>query len=527
MLDTPSNVAQLCTHFPIACDIALLGAALVIASLIGGVMAGASAGRLSIVVFWALAVPALCFGCFLVLGDSLSMPVLHDIHGLMQVGTIGLSWIDALLLLLLFRREAYLFGFDAHVERQSAERARTDELVRAESRYRTIFDNTKDVITCVDAYGKMIDVNRRVEEVFGYKPEELIGKRFTKLGILRIKDIPKIARLFRQTLCSGKAEEIVEMELLHKNGGGVFVEVGTRLVRVNGKIKEVVNVFRDITERKRTLVELTLAKQAAEVASQAKSEFLANMSHELRTPMTAILGYADLLLETPTPETTLESAGIIKRNGEHLLDLINDILDLSQIEAGKHDLERVACSPRAVAAEVLSLMKVPAETKGLSLKLECQGVVPDRIRTDPLRLRKILVNLVGNAVKFTEVGGVQVILQCDTKADDQPQLRFDIVDTGIGLSEEQLRLLFEPFSQADGSVNRRFGGSGLGLAISRRLAKILGGDIAVTSTLGKGSTFSVTVAAGAWDEASRTGHLPEVAQPLFPAASPQMLAELS
>jgi PAS domain S-box-containing protein len=522
VLDTSSNVAQISTLSPVLCDIAVLTAALVIASLIGYVMAGSSIGRLSIVVFWILAVLALCFGCFQVLDTSLSTPLLHDLGGLTRVATTVLLWINALLLVILIRRRAYFLAFEAQLEEQSAARVRREELLQSESRCRSIFDNTRDVITCVDTHGRMIDVNRRVEEVFGYKPAELIGKRFTKLGILRLKDIPRMARLFRQTIWAGKAEEIVELELTHKNGGSVFVEVGTRFVRLNGKIKEIVNVFRDITERKRTMVELTSAKQAAEVASHAKSEFLANMSHELRTPMTAILGYVDVLLGNPTPETTMESARVIQRNGAQLLELINDILDLSKIEAGKCDVERVACAPYKVAADVISLIKVRAETKGLSLKLECQSAIPDRIRTDPARLRQILVNLIGNAVKFTEVGEVRVIIRGDSNANATPTLRFDIVDTGIGLSKEQTCMLFEPFSQADSSVNRRFGGSGLGLVISRRLAKILGGDIAVTSTLGKGSTFSVTIAAEPWHEAGLVDDLPAEAQPRFQAASSPM-----
>jgi PAS domain S-box-containing protein len=450
------------------------------------------------------------------------MPILHDLHGLTRVVTIVLLWIDALLLLLLLRRSAYFFGFDTPLEQQSAARMQTEELLQSESRCRTIFDNTRDVITCVDTHGIMLDVNRRVEEVFGYKPEELRGKRFTRLGILRLKDIPTIARLFRQTIWAGKAKEIIELELTHKNGTSVFVEVGTRFVRLNGKIKEVVNVFRDIMERKQTMVELTSAKQAAEVASQAKSAFLANMSHELRTPMTAILGYVDVLLGNPTPETTMESASVIKRNGEHLLELINDILDLSKIEAGKCYIERVACSPYKVAVDVISLMKVRAETKGLSLKLERLGAIPDRIQTDPVRLRQILVNLIGNAVKFTEAGEVRVVIRGESDANDTPKLRFDIVDTGIGLSEEQIPMLFEPFSQADSSVNRRFGGSGLGLVISRRLARILGGDIALTSILGKGSTFSVTIAARPWDGPSLIDQPPEPAQPRLQAVSSPM-----
>jgi PAS domain S-box-containing protein len=232
----------------------------------------------------------------------------------------------------------------------------------------------------------------------------------------------------------------------------------------------------------------------ADAATRAKSEFLANMSHEIRTPMTAILGFADVLLGNPPPAEAMESAQIIKRNGDHLLKIINDILDLSKIEAGSCKTETVACSPRQILADVSATMKVQLDAKGLSWTTEIHEDVPNCIFTDPLRLRQILVNLVGNAVKFTEIGGVSIVMQMDHGVALESKLRIDVTDTGIGLTEEQIGLIFKPFSQADGSVSRRFGGTGLGLAISQRLAKILGGDISVNSVLGKGSTFSLKVA---------------------------------
>ncbi len=234
-------------------------------------------------------------------------------------------------------------------------------------------------------------------------------------------------------------------------------------------------------------------KKAAEAANQAKSNFLANMSHEIRTPMTAILGFADILLDNPSRNEALESAQTIKRNGEYLLSLINDILDLSKIEAGKFEVQRLACSPRQIAGDVVALMTVRADAKGLPLTLECGGTVPAEVQTDPIRLRQILVNLVGNAIKFTEVGQVRLVMRMDDASADGPKLVFDVIDTGIGMSEEQMALLFRPFSQVDSSATRRFGGSGLGLAISKRVAEMLGGDVAVRSRPGQGSTFSFSV----------------------------------
>ena len=231
-------------------------------------------------------------------------------------------------------------------------------------------------------------------------------------------------------------------------------------------------------------------------ANRAKSEFLANMSHEIRTPMTAIIGYADLLMD---PETTgsEQRAHIqtIRRNGEHLLSILNDILDLSKIEAGRMTTETVACSPSAIIVDVASLMRVRAAEKGLFFEVQYQNAIPETIESDPTRLRQILMNLVGNAIKFTKTGGIRVLARCIHAGADS-KLEVEIVDTGIGLSPEQQIQLFQPFMQADTSTTRQFGGTGLGLAICRRLSNMLGGDIKLDSSLGRGSSFTVDVSTG-------------------------------
>jgi PAS domain S-box-containing protein len=367
---------------------------------------------------------------------------------------------------------------------------------QAETEFRYMLDHATDVITCVSRSGRMLDVNARVEQVFGHKPEEIIGKNFLRLGILRARDIPRIVRLFRATIQAGRAAEFIELELQHKNGKSVFVEVGTRFITDQGKVKRIVTIIRDITERKQVTDELSKAKRQAEAANRAKSEFLANMSHEIRTPMTAIIGYADVLLDSAKDPDTIESAQIIKRNGHHLLGLISDILDLSKIEAGKHELAFLACSPQKIVSDVVGTMRVRADAKGLRLSAEHKTNSPPTIVTDPGRLRQVLVNLVGNAIKYTEVGSVQVVVRLDGTSQSDGKLSFDVIDTGIGMSEEQVATLFQPFSQADASASRRFGGSGLGLAISKRLADMLGGDITVSSLPGKGSTFSLSIATG-------------------------------
>jgi len=231
-----------------------------------------------------------------------------------------------------------------------------------------------------------------------------------------------------------------------------------------------------------------------EQASRLKSEFLANVSHEIRTPMTAILGFADLLRDRLTAPEDIETVATIQRNGEYLLEIINDILDLSKIEAGSLDVEERPCSPRAVVHEVAELMRPRCEAKGLWLDVAIDEAIPAEVQSDALRLRQILVNLVGNAVKFTEQGGVRISVRIEPCETTTWCLHFDVVDSGIGISAERLKALFQPFSQLDTSMTRRFGGTGLGLAISRRLAQLLGGDIGVQSVPGQGSTFSLILA---------------------------------
>jgi signal transduction histidine kinase len=244
--------------------------------------------------------------------------------------------------------------------------------------------------------------------------------------------------------------------------------------------------------------ELATARAAAEQASAAKSEFLANMSHEIRTPMTAVLGYADVLFEEgnlqQAPPQRLEAIVTIKRNVGHLLGIINDILDLSKIEAHKLAVEKIACSPGELLQDVRALVAVPADAKGLALEIEYSTPIPATIYSDPTRVRQILVNLAGNAIKFTEIGRVRICASYD--ANPSPRMRFSVQDTGIGMSEEQLARLFRPFTQADSSTTRIYGGTGLGLTICKRLAELLGGTIEVSSQPNVGSEFALVLPTG-------------------------------
>ena len=246
-------------------------------------------------------------------------------------------------------------------------------------------------------------------------------------------------------------------------------------------------------------LELERANATAQAANRAKSAFLTNMSHELRTPMTAILGFADILVEAADSPEAIDAAQTIKRNGECLLEIINDILDLSKIEAEMLDTERTPCSPLEIAAEVASLMRVRANAKNLSIQLGCHGSVPEFIQSDPVRMRQILINLVGNAIKFTETGSVRLFLSLQRHDQSPSQVRFDVIDSGIGMTQEQLSKIFLAFVQADVTTSRKFGGTGLGLTISKRLAEMLGGDIVASSVPGQGSTFTLLLDTGPLD----------------------------
>jgi signal transduction histidine kinase len=295
-------------------------------------------------------------------------------------------------------------------------------------------------------------------------------------------------------------------------------ELGDLASTVNGLIERVQRFSEELTAKNAELEgladQLRAARDAAEAANRSKSEFLASMSHEVRTPMTAILGYADLLASGQAPEgqSIEQCVETIRRNAKHLLTVINDILDLSKIEAGRMNVERIACDPLAVAHEVIDLLGENAGRKGLALRLELRTPIPATIESDPTRLRQILMNLAGNAVKFTASGSVTLALSVLPGRD---RLVAEVIDTGIGISPEQRGRLFGAFAQADSSITRLFGGTGLGLAISRKLAELLGGELVLTESGPNGSTFRLEVAAG-----SAAANAPMVVDPVRPLVAP-------
>ena len=366
-----------------------------------------------------------------------------------------------------------------------------------------------------DHKGRFLRWNENFEHVSGYLPEELSTMR--PLDFFRGRDREAIKQSIKAAFRHGQAA--TEACLLSKHGAAIPHVFSGRRIMIGGK-PHLVGMAFDITDRKRaeeqlresftelerfnrlmvsTNKALEESAGAAEVANRAKSEFLANMSHEIRTPMTAILGFSELLLASATDRDQLEAVTTIKRNGEYLINLINDILDLSKIEAGRLEVERVQCSPCQVLSEVISLMRVRANAKNLSLEIKYERLIPESIQSDSTRLRQILINLIGNAIKFTEVGRVRVVARLLDAESHEPKMQFEVIDSGIGMTEEQIARLFKPFGQLDTSTTRKYGGTGLGLTISKRLAEKLGGRVGVTSTPGKGSAFTLTVTTGPLD----------------------------
>jgi signal transduction histidine kinase/ActR/RegA family two-component response regulator len=316
------------------------------------------------------------------------------------------------------------------------------------------------------------------------------------VALAAILSIPFSRTLVRplQRLVAG-TQAITAGDLGHRietDGPVEFAGVADAFNRMSSSLAASSSV-RDQLER-----DLRAAKERADEANRAKSVFLANMSHELRTPLNAIIGFTDHLLE---PNLTAREQGeaiqIIAHSGRHLLDIISDVLDISKIEAGRLEVERITCSPLELVEEVRSLIARQASTRGLFFSVEFDGPLPESIRSDPTRVRQILINLLGNAVKFTKDGGIRLIVSLTGEEGPEGRLlRFAVHDTGVGIEDEQRDRLFAPFTQADASMTRQYGGTGLGLAISKRLANLLGGDVSVRSTFGQGSTFTLTVSTG-------------------------------
>jgi signal transduction histidine kinase/DNA-binding NarL/FixJ family response regulator/HPt (histidine-containing phosphotransfer) domain-containing protein len=303
---------------------------------------------------------------------------------------------------------------------------------------------------------------------------------------------------WQRSFATGKPQRDVHLNVARDDGVRFSLRANcSPLTDARSGVQAMVVSFQDVTELEKRGEALRIAKEEADAANQAKSQFLANMSHEIRTPMNAILGFTDVLRRSALRHSSdaAKHLDIIQSSGNHLLNLINDILDLSKVESGRFQAERIAFAPHKVASEVVTTLAERAREKGLELSLQFPHALPAQVEADPARLRQILTNLIGNAIKFTERGSVTVVLRLE-RTDAGNHYRFDVKDTGIGIAADKLDTVFDPFVQAEASTTRRFGGTGLGLTISRGFARAMGGDIDVQSVFGEGTTFSVWLDAG-------------------------------
>ena len=380
------------------------------------------------------------------------------------------------------------------------EQKRSDQRLRDQQFYtRSLIESNIDALMTTDPAGIITDVNKQMEALTGCTRDELIGAPF--------KDCftdPDRAEAGIKRVLTEKSVTDYELTARARDGKQTVVSYNaTTLYDRNRTLKGVFAAARDVTERKRVEAELQQAKAAAESASRTKSDFLASMSHEIRTPMNAIMGIADLLAKTNLSPEQDKFVQIFRRSGDNLLNLINDILDLSKVEASQLDLERTGFSLSDHLEKVIEMVAPRAHEKGLTLVLDIAPSVNNDLVGDPTRLRQVLLNLLGNAIKFTQSGGVSLRVESDADCSVPTALRFTVSDTGIGIAKEKLGRVFERFTQADSSTTRRFGGSGLGLTISKRLVELMGGRIWVESQVDKGSVFGFAVPFEAWAAASR------------------------
>ena len=378
------------------------------------------------------------------------------------------------------------------------ERLRTEAEIASQKLFmEAVLENISDGIIACDADYRITYMNPEARRTFGIhdQPDEMTAEWGAEhLGLFDPASQRRLSINERPLGRALKGEIIDGVEVLVKpqNAGYRRLRISARPIEnSDGNIVGAVVAAHDVTELHQSQQELLAAKETAEAASRAKGDFLANMSHEIRTPMTSIIGYADLLSTTErSQEERQEFVHTIRRNGEHLLNLINDLLDLSKIDAGKMTVEHISVSPEKILAEVESPMRVFAAEKNVDFVIERRGLIPESVQTDPTRIRQVLLNLVSNAIKFTTAGFVRITLSFDANS---RMLTYSVQDSGIGLTDEQQGSLFQPFMQADASTTRRFGGTGLGLALSKRLVEMLGGTLTVQSKAGQGSTFSFSI----------------------------------
>ncbi|MBC9783784.1 PAS domain S-box protein [Heliobacterium chlorum] len=368
-----------------------------------------------------------------------------------------------------------------------------NKLKTTERQLKGIFNSLDLVFWSMDPHSnKILQISPACEKIYGYPPEAFIENPRLWFDCIHPDDIHNGEKANNNVL--GGSPVYTENRIIRRDGEVRWIRVHIiPLFDDDGRVTLLNGLIMDITDKKQTEEELRLAKEKAEEASRAKSDFLAMMSHEIRTPMNGILGMNDLMLDTALTREQNEYAEAIQESAEVLLNVINDILDYSKVEAGKMELEKIDFDLHTTIRSVIKVFTNKAKDKGLVLSLSISPEADKLLQGDPTRLRQVLFNLVGNAIKFTKSGKVSLTVTVKSKDKDRINIYFEVTDTGIGIEKELLGYLFSPFSQADNSTSRKFGGTGLGLAISKKLVELMGGEIGVTSEIGKGSTFWFTV----------------------------------
>ncbi len=367
-------------------------------------------------------------------------------------------------------------------------------------RVRAAYDTLTEGLVVLDHQGNIVLSNKSTSLMLGVPEPKLVGTSPSGFAWSMGDDRPPgpDELPWQRALKDKQAQRDVHLKVANADGARFSLRANcSPILDDSGGIQALVISFQDVTELEQRGVALQEAKEQADAANEAKSQFLANMSHEIRTPMNAILGFTEVLRRSGLRQSADASKhlDIIHSSGKHLLNLINDILDLSKVEAGRLEAEKIAFAPHAVANEVVQTLLERASDKGLALRLEFPQPLPATIEGDPARLRQILTNLIGNAIKFTEKGSVRIVSRLERHG-AATRYCIDVIDSGIGIPADKVESVFEPFVQAESSTTRRFGGTGLGLTISRGFARAMGGDITASSTYGQGTTFSIWLDAG-------------------------------